>query len=138
MHRALSHVILTALYNEDGLSEVEEGMAAASIDERLQTLVMGVVEASLPAWEEAAKNSLPSLASLESFDWRVDLKTSSSEIEQMAVPTLLLSLQVTNPPESEESPATREELNLELSAEALEAMLQGLGRIKDQLSAVAK
>ena len=138
LYKALLRVISVSLYDEDGLATIEEEMASVSVDERLQGLVLSVVESSLPLWQEAARQTVPSLPSLETFDWRVDLKTSSSEIEQMSVPTLLLNLQVRNPPEEETALPSENNLTLELSSEALEAMLEGLGRIKDQLSSVAK
>jgi hypothetical protein len=79
--------------------------------------------------------SIPRLAGV---DWRIDVKTASDSLTRMAVPTCLVELQVQGCPERRgELPAVRH-LAFEMNREALGAMLDGLGKIRDQLSQVAQ
>ncbi|KAK2569004.1 COMM domain-containing protein 9 [Acropora cervicornis] len=75
---------------------------------------------------------------LVDFDWRVDVKTSSNAISRMSMPTCIMQLQVQeNAAEKNAMPAVRR-LNVELTKEKLDTMLDGLGKIRDQLSSVSK
>uniref|UniRef100_A0A8C7FE97 COMM domain containing 9 n=1 Tax=Oncorhynchus kisutch TaxID=8019 RepID=A0A8C7FE97_ONCKI len=70
------------------------------------------------------------------MDWRVDMKTASDSVSRMAVPTCLVHMKV------EDSSCLRgsgalSSVTVELSKETLDTMLDGLGRIRDQLSVVA-
>ncbi|KAK2141926.1 hypothetical protein LSH36_1015g00000 [Paralvinella palmiformis] len=77
-----------------------------------------------------------SLPRLIDFDWRVDLKVSSDSLIRMAVPTCLLQLQVqANPSDVNQDPQTNV-VNIEMSKDTLDTMLDGLGKIRDQLSSV--
>jgi COMM domain containing 9 len=83
----------------------------------------------LRQWKEVLTTAQISLPRLQSFDWRVDVKTASEQISRMAVPTVLVELQV------QEGTSGRK-VQFELTQEALQAMLDGLGKIRDQLNAV--
>ena len=139
---------------EEGIESMTQEMVDQSVDERLQQLLLSIFTSSLSSWREASRESTVSLPTLESFDWRVDLKTANDSISQMSIPSLLLHLQVSTPPSSSiQSPSSSSSssssssnksssssssgVDMELSQEALEAMLEGLGRIKDQLTSVA-
>ncbi|KAI5100256.1 COMM domain-containing protein 9, partial [Silurus meridionalis] len=85
--------------------------------------------------------SLPQLRDLE---WRVDMKTASDSVSRMAVPTCILNMKVRRT--ARQTPAhvqcrgkvpNESSVTVELSKETLDTMLDGLGRIRDQLSAVA-
>lgn len=103
--------------------------------------------------------SLPRLVDLE---WRVDVKTASDSVSRMAVPTCILHMKVwlrvfslsrggkTKPwsvfrvqiqddgsVKSDSSSTSESSVTVELSKETLDTMLDGLGRIREQLSAVA-
>uniref|UniRef100_UPI00109FA545 COMM domain-containing protein 9-like n=1 Tax=Podarcis muralis TaxID=64176 RepID=UPI00109FA545 len=78
--------------------------------------------------------SLPRLVDL---DWRVDIKTSSDSISRMAVPTCLLQLKIQEDAALCGNDFTTSALTVELNKQTLDTMLDGLGRIRDQLSAVA-
>ncbi|KAJ8023969.1 COMM domain-containing protein 9 [Holothuria leucospilota] len=79
-----------------------------------------------------------SLPKLVDFDWRVDIKSSSDSLSRMSVPTCILQLKIQEEANSTEHVPGTESLNVELSKEKLEAMLDGLGKIRDQLSSVSK
>uniref|UniRef100_A0A8B9DWM4 COMM domain containing 9 n=1 Tax=Anser cygnoides TaxID=8845 RepID=A0A8B9DWM4_ANSCY len=67
----------------------------------------------------------------------VDIKTSSDTINRMAVPTCLLQLKIQEDAALCGNSPVVSALTVELSKETLDTMLEGLGRIRDQLSAVA-
>ena len=81
--------------------------------------------------------SRPSLPRFVGSDWRVDVKTESDKVSRMAVPSVLVDLKVQDQPSSTERVPCTRHVEFELSKEALQTMLDGLGRIRDQLGAVA-
>lgn len=100
--------------------------------------------------------SLVSLPRLVDFDWKVNIKSSSDSVSRMAAPTCLVQMnvrprpytytppdkrywrQVQSNPESTKEMANVRSINVEFNKETLETMLDGLGKIRDQLSSVAK
>ena len=69
---------------------------------------------------------LPELPRLKDIDWRVDVRVSSSEVESLPrIPRAIIQLTTTE--------ATH---TLELGKESLQAMLEGLGKIKEQLESL--
>ncbi|XP_066932123.1 COMM domain-containing protein 9-like [Clytia hemisphaerica] len=79
-----------------------------------------------------------SLPTLVDFDLRVDVISSSNQISRISVPRCLLQLQVldkgnTKGTAEEEKPSN---ITVELSKETLDTMLDGLGKIRDQLNSV--
>uniref|UniRef100_A0A8B9MQU1 COMM domain containing 9 n=1 Tax=Accipiter nisus TaxID=211598 RepID=A0A8B9MQU1_9AVES len=92
---------------------------------------------SSSAWRNEAQASQISLPRLVDMDWRVDIKTSSDSISRMAVPTCLLQLKIQEDVALCGNSPVVSALTVELSKETLDTMLEGLGRIRDQLSAVA-
>lgn len=97
-----------------------------------------------------------SLPRLDGFDWRVDVKTSSDCATRMAAPTCLLEmkvgtelwneglksdrlfpLQVCRGRESTGHLLPPQTVTMEFSRETLHTMLDGLGKIRDQLASVA-
>ncbi|KAB5565945.1 hypothetical protein PHYPO_G00247370 [Pangasianodon hypophthalmus] len=78
--------------------------------------------------------SLPQLVDLE---WRVDMKTASDSVSRMAVPTCILHMKIQDGGNVSSSSTSESSVTVELSKETLDTMLDGLGRIRDQLSAVA-
>jgi COMM domain containing 9 len=96
-----------------------------------------ILVAQLPDWREASVLQRPSLPRYVDVDWRVDVKTASDRVSRIAVPCCLVDIKVQDQPTStSQVPATRQ-VEFELSKEALQTMLDGLGRIRDQLGAVA-
>ena len=84
------------------------------------------------------------------IDWNIRIKKSSNEIKAMHVPTAIIELQIednnnnTIPTSLIYNPTTTttnsnsiiniKKVDFELSKEALGTMLDGLGKIRDQLS----
>ncbi len=70
---------------------------------------------------------------LQEFDWSLNFQRASSEIAEIQIPSVLMSLQVEDIPESTINLPKNQTINFELSREALETMIDGLGKIRDQL-----
>ncbi|RXM93993.1 COMM domain-containing protein 9 [Acipenser ruthenus] len=81
--------------------------------------------------------ALQLLLKLVDMDWRVDIKTASDSVARMAVPTCLVQMKVQDDPCLCGPRPGVSTVTVKLSKETLETMLDGLGRIRDQLSAVA-
>ncbi|KAM6969785.1 COMM domain-containing protein 9 [Aplochiton taeniatus] len=102
----------------------------------LKNLITKILLEQSPTWRNEALASQISLPRLKNMEWRVDVKTSSDSVSRMAVPTCLVNMQIEDPacsPGGESSSS----VTLELSKETLDTMLDGLGRIRDQLAVVA-
>ena len=70
------------------------------------------------------------------MNWAIDMKKSSFKIPVMNIPTVLLELQVQSQATKVEEIPPLEKMNLELSKPAVETLLDGLGKIRDQLSSL--
>lgn len=89
-----------------------------------------------PTWRNEALSNQISLPQLVDMDWRVDMKTASDSVSRMAVPTCLVHMKIEDPSYLGGSDSLSS-MTVELSRETLDTMLDGLGRIRDQLSVVA-
>eukprot|EP00937_MAST-01D_sp_MAST-1D-sp2_P002916 g2916.t1 len=132
-------IVISGLYSGVGTADEARAVVeqhAASLDERLKALLAKLLLSNMPAWREAAIMSMPSLPSLLDVDWRVDIKTATERVGRMAVPTVLVDLKTRQQPSSAGVVPGVENVSFELSKEALDTMIDGLGRIRDQLSGV--
>ncbi|ELR59911.1 COMM domain-containing protein 9 [Bos mutus] len=105
--------------------------------QNLKNLLTKIILEHVSAWRAEAQANQISLPRLVDLDWRVDIKTSSDSISRMAVPTCLLQMKIQEDPSLCGDRPSVSALTVELSKETLDTMLDGLGRIRDQLSAVA-
>ncbi|CAG5958487.1 COMM domain-containing protein 9 [Menidia menidia] len=105
-----------------------------SFHSSLKNLITKILLENSPAWRTEALSHQISLPQLKDLDWRVDVVTGSDSVSRMAVPTCLVQLKLEDPSAEGESGST---VTVELSRESLDTMLDGLGRIRDQLSVVA-
>ena len=69
-------------------------------------------------------------------DWRVDVKTAANSVSRMAAPTALVQMHVAQPSTQDGMVGAMETVQFEMNKETLQTMLDGLGKIRDQLSAV--
>jgi hypothetical protein len=92
---------------------------------------------------------MPSLPKLKSFDWRIDVQTGSNYVTDMSIPSVLVQMEIEKQKENKEKPfsfsnsveaqaSDSEVVVFELSQASLATMLEGLGKIRDQLNTVAK
>lgn len=107
---------------------------AANLDSQLRTLLGKIIQMNLTAWSSASSALRVSLPRLMGHSWAVHQQSSSSAVSNMQVPTVLVRIKVQDQPSQiGKMPEVRNE-DLELSREALETMLEGFGRIRDQLN----
>ncbi|XP_074639654.1 COMM domain-containing protein 9-like [Acropora palmata] len=130
----VSAAMFECLTEPKAISELFPG----NFHKNLRELITKIIAENMPLWRTNAVNEQVSLPKLVDFDWRVDVKTSSNAISRMSMPTCIMQLQVQeNAAEKNAMPAVRR-LNVELTKEKLDTMLDGLGKIRDQLSSVSK
>ncbi|NXB89415.1 COMD9 protein, partial [Vidua chalybeata] len=133
LHNLTRHVVYRGLTGaEDILCLFPE-----NFHQNLKNLLTKIILENISAWRNEAQASQISLPRLVDMDWRVDIKTSSDSIVRMAVPTCLLQLKIQEDAALCGNNPVVSALTVELSKETLDTMLEGLGRIRDQLSAVA-
>ncbi|KAK1875731.1 COMM domain containing protein 9 [Dissostichus eleginoides] len=85
----------------------------------------------LPQQPEEPDHQGPAGEQLKDLDWTVSMVTGSDSLSRMSVPTCLVQLQMEDPCQAVST------TTVELSRASLDTMLDGLGRIRDQLSVVA-
>ncbi|XP_063755891.1 COMM domain-containing protein 9 isoform X2 [Eleginops maclovinus] len=129
----LSHHVLF-----HGLSSPEQILALFpdSFHSSLKNLITKILLENSPAWRSEALSKQISLPQLKELDWTVNMVTGSDSLSKMSVPTCLVQLKMEDPCPSAEGGAVSA-VTVELSRESLDTMLDGLGRIRDQLSVVA-
>uniref|UniRef100_A0A3Q3X7E4 COMM domain-containing protein n=1 Tax=Mola mola TaxID=94237 RepID=A0A3Q3X7E4_MOLML len=127
----LSHHVL--FHN---LSSPEQilGLFPESFHSSLKNLITKILLENSPTWRTEALSNQISLPQLKELDWRVDMVTGSNTLSRMSVPTCLVQFKMDDPSAGGESVSA---VTVELSRESLDTILDGLGRIRDQLSVVA-
>eukprot|EP00033_Pygsuia_biforma_P001937 GCRY01002159.1.p1 GENE.GCRY01002159.1~~GCRY01002159.1.p1 ORF type:complete len:190 (+),score=45.95 GCRY01002159.1:150-719(+) len=132
---AATRLIKTSLFK--GLSvEGIPDLFPSSFNEDLAALLARVIETHHDEWRAELIEQRVSLPRLLEMDWRVDIKSASSDVSSMSIPTALISLKVEDPDLT--SVAQEKSVVFELPRETLDTMLDGMTKIKDQLSSIAK
>ncbi|KAF4102201.1 COMM domain-containing protein 9 [Onychostoma macrolepis] len=108
-----------------------------SFHSNLKNLITKILLENSVTWRNEALSSQISLPKLVDLEWRVDMKTASDSLSRMAVPTCLLQMKLQDTPCISGGPS-ESTVTMELSKETLDTMIDGLGRIRDQLSAVTR
>ncbi|OWF47966.1 COMM domain-containing protein 9-like isoform X2 [Mizuhopecten yessoensis] len=136
--RSLGALLKTAVFHGDSNPSSLQSLFPSNFHKNLRDLLVKTMMENMNNWRNSALNNQVSLPRLVDFDWRVDIKTSSDTITRMSVPTCVLQMKVQeNATEVDKTPEV-EHVNVELSKETLDTMLDGLSKIRDQLSSVAK
>eukprot|EP01039_Chlorochromonas_danica_P004031 gene4033-4409_t len=115
---------LVEFFNEEG----------KDINPKLKQLLGQTIGSRMETWKEASSLSRISLPRLQDFDWSLQFQRASSEVAEMQIPTVIMSLQVESNPTLTSSMSKVETIDIEMNREALETMIDGLGKIRDQLS----
>ncbi|XP_056332981.1 COMM domain-containing protein 9 [Danio aesculapii] len=108
-----------------------------SFHSNLKNLITKILLENSAKWRSEALANQISLPKLVDMEWRVDMKTASDSLSRMAVPTCLLQMKLQDTPCISGGPS-ESTVTMELSKETLDTMIDGLGRIRDQLSAVTR
>ena len=104
---------------------------------KLQNLIGKIITSRLDTWREASKLSNVSLPSYVGMNWAIHVKRATSQVSQMAVPVMLLELQIQDQAVYSNQMPKVEKIALEMSKEKLDVLLDGFLKIKSQLSGVA-
>ncbi|XP_031177061.1 COMM domain-containing protein 9 isoform X2 [Sander lucioperca] len=132
LHVVSHHVLFYNLVSPEQILQ----LFPDSFHSSLKNLITKILLENSPTWRTEALSDQISLPQLKDLDWRVDMVTGSDSVSRMSVPTCLVQLQMEDP-----CPAAGGEalsaVTVELSRESLDTILDGLGRIRDQLSVVA-
>ena len=70
------------------------GLFPEDFHKSLKQLVATVITKNIPRWKESVGSSQISLPRLTSLDWRIDVKTSSDTFVRMAVPSVIVDMEV--------------------------------------------
>jgi len=126
-----------AVYEDATSVEAVAELFPAGFHANLGKLLCQVVAQNVPAWRRdvASKNTV-SLPKLMDVDWRIDVK-NASERGRMSVPTVLVQLRVEKSPTRVDEEKQYDNVTFELDRATLETMLEGLGRIRDQLNTIS-
>ncbi|KAL1257837.1 hypothetical protein QQF64_011081 [Cirrhinus molitorella] len=130
-HMLSHHVVYQNLTSPEQIVSV----FPESFHSNLKNLITKIILENSVTWRNEALSSQISLPKLVDLEWRVDMKTASDSLSRMAVPTCLLQMKLQDTPCISSGPS-ESTVTMELSKETLDTMIDGLGRIRDQLSAV--
>ncbi|XP_070283904.1 COMM domain-containing protein 9 isoform X1 [Myotis yumanensis] len=135
--QALHRLTRLAAFRDLSSAEAVLALFPANFHQNLKNLLTKIILENISTWRAEAQADLISLPRLVDLDWRVDIKTASDSISRMVVPTCLLQMKIKEDPSLCKDSPSVSAVTMELSKETLDTMLDGLGRIRDQLSAVA-
>ena len=96
------------------------------------------IAGKLDAWKEAIGANRISYPKLVDVDWNMHIKRSSSQVRNMMVPTVVLSLQIEDQPRHVNTLPSTTVLPIELNHGAVDTILEGLNKIKEQLNSMGK
>jgi hypothetical protein len=140
MFDALLRCVLVTLENcnlED-LAELLSEPEASGVDPKLKKLIGQGIAGKLDSWKEAVGASRISYPRLVEVDWDLHIKRSSSQVRNMVVPTVVLSLQIEDQSRRVGVMPGTTTVPLELNAGALDTIHEGLNKIKEQLNSMGK
>eukprot|EP00743_Colponemidia_sp_Colp-15_P008677 GILK01009446.1.p1 GENE.GILK01009446.1~~GILK01009446.1.p1 ORF type:complete len:200 (-),score=37.00 GILK01009446.1:59-658(-) len=110
----------------------------SEFNEKAKRIIADVMFDLLPAWRDSCVNYQISLPKLRNIDWRVDVKVASNEAAKLTVPMAVMSLEVEKQSEHRNQIPETSIVTFEMSKEALQTMLDGLGEIREQLASLAQ
>ncbi len=128
----MSSLIRECLYS----SSLPAQVLSPGFHPQLAQLMGKVLRAHAADWRASAALNRVSPPTLLSFDYRVDTKAASDELGAMASSSLLLALKIQDQPTQADTMPGVRDVHLELSAQELATMLDGLSKIKDQLESI--
>jgi hypothetical protein len=103
------------------------GLLAGSVPAPLATTLANLCFAQQASWKGEAIKHTVSVPKLVGVDWRVDVKTASTHASGLGVPSVVMKLVV-----------DEKTVVFEMDKETLQAMLSGLGKIRDQLDRISQ
>eukprot|EP00002_Diphylleia_rotans_P016186 TRINITY_DN3146_c0_g1_i1.p1 TRINITY_DN3146_c0_g1~~TRINITY_DN3146_c0_g1_i1.p1 ORF type:complete len:190 (-),score=54.72 TRINITY_DN3146_c0_g1_i1:134-703(-) len=105
-------------------------------EKKLKELIAAILSQRLALWKESAAQVQLTLPKFVDVDWRADLKVASDSAKQMGQPTLFVELTVQDTPTHKHQMPQQSKHTIEFTKESLQTMLEGLGKIRDQLGSL--
>jgi len=133
---AIKALLKSSMYGLLTAEQIVE-LFPSNFNQKLKGLITKIITARLPRWRRDVILSHQFLPRLESMTWRVDIKSASNHISQMGVPTVIVQLKVRDVPQKLGSEESSRIISFELDSGTLQTVLDGLGKIRDQLQLVA-
>ncbi|XP_045702914.1 COMM domain-containing protein 9-like isoform X1 [Phyllostomus hastatus] len=135
--QALQCLTRLAVFSDLPFAEAILALISENFHQDLKSLLTKIILEHIPTWRPEAQAKLIFQPCLVNLDWRVDIKNSLDSISHMTVPTCLFQMKI-----QEDHSLCRDKpfisaVTIELSKEMLDTMLDRLGHILDQLSAMA-
>lgn len=133
--RAILDVVRAVLWDDD-VDAVDALLAErkASLDDRLLGLIKQVLGQQLGHWRDASVAGRPALPRLLDLNWRADATAATDVASAINVPSIIVNLKIQDQPRRRDEMPEEKNVTFELRRDALQTMLDGLGRIRDQLS----
>eukprot|EP01031_Cornospumella_fuschlensis_P044260 gene44260-54125_t len=98
----------------------EEGK---DVNPKLKQLLGQIIGSRLEVWKEASSLGRVSLPRLQDFNWSLQFQRASSEVAEMQIPSIIMSLNVESTPTFSGHMSKVETIDVEMSREALETMI---------------
>ncbi|XP_023229848.1 COMM domain-containing protein 9-like [Centruroides sculpturatus] len=133
---SLSSLTKLAVFRNCSTPELVASLFPSEFHKNLKELLAKIIADRFQQWESEALDNMVSLPRLKDFGWRVDMKMASSDIARINALSCILHLAIEDNSSCDSD--TVSNVNVELNKETLDTMLHGLGRIRDQLSAVSR
>eukprot|EP00708_Paratrimastix_pyriformis_P006382 GAFH01005662.1.p1 GENE.GAFH01005662.1~~GAFH01005662.1.p1 ORF type:complete len:156 (-),score=13.08 GAFH01005662.1:143-571(-) len=139
LRRTLTTFIQQCLSLPSFEKEAVQTLFPSGFHPQLQNLLSALVASKLPSWREASLAGVVGLPKYRGVEWSINLKSASNAApaQGSSVPSAVVRLQLEKPSGRVGSRAQQEEVVFELSPGPLQVMLEGLGKIKDQLQSIA-
>lgn len=103
---------------------------------QLATLLGKMIKVRFEEWRALSIENQVSPAKLVDFDLRVNTTNATDQMANASSSSLLLSLDVQGVPTQKDNMPTTETIKLELSHQEVQVLLDGMLKIRDQLSAI--
>eukprot|EP01139_Manchomonas_bermudensis_P023920 Amastigsp_a841740_237.p2 type:complete len:196 gc:universal Amastigsp_a841740_237:36-623(+) len=132
---SIVNVVLECVYRELAPAEIV-ALFPAEFNNDLKGLIATIVGAHMGEWRELLQTSTISLPKLVDAEWRVDVKSASQDAFRMHAPTCIVELTVQEEASLAGVMMGTKRVNFEMNRETLETMLDGLGKIRDQLASI--
>ncbi|KAK2947153.1 putative COMM domain containing 9 [Blattamonas nauphoetae] len=130
---ALIALVKTAIFYQCSTQEAVSNIFPGDFQTNLKNLLSTIISTQMPAWNNEMQSSQLSIPKFKTLDWNINLKTSHSGTTHSTVPTAMVKIEIENIADSQ----TNDHIEFEMGRETLQAMLDGLGKIRDQLQSVA-
>lgn len=132
---AIVRLVLEAVYRDLKAPEIIE-LFPEDFNADLKSLVAVIIGAHQAEWQELVRSTTISLPKLIDTHWRVDIKSAASDAHRMHVPTCIVEMTIQEEAHTAGVMMGTRRVNFELNRATLETVLDGLGKIRDQLQSI--